>query len=77
MRTVEMFLWRVPASGHLKAYTTNYLLDAAEAADRYPGATPAPGTRVVRQMPETEQEMRKAQYGMQSAGHDSVQPPRK
>jgi hypothetical protein len=51
-------------------------MDAETAQQQYPGAQPEPTSRVVRDEPETEQERTAAMYLYQSAGHDSVQPPR-
>jgi hypothetical protein len=76
MRTVEFFKFRVTERG--RQHDTRYLLTAEDAAARYPeGAVPIANTRVVRQVPETEAEIQRAQTNYQSAGHDSVQPPRK
>jgi hypothetical protein len=75
MREVEYFRWWVTAPGRPRPYRTRFPMDAQEAAARYPGATPDLSTREVRQLPETDAEMRAAQFHYQSAGLDSVKPP--
>lgn len=76
MKTVEFHRYRVTERG--RQHTTRYILTAEDAAARYPeGAVPIASTKVVREMPETEDEVRRSMVNYQSAGHDSVQPPRK
>lgn len=75
MRTVEYHRYWVTAPGRKRPYLTSFPLSAEEAV-RYPGARPEPSTRQVRQEPETDEERGAAMYFYQSAGRDSVQPPR-
>lgn len=77
MRTVEYFRWWVTAPGRKRPYLTNFPMPADQALAQYPGAKPEPSTRELRQVPETDQEQRESMYRYQSAGHDSVKPPRK
>lgn len=75
MRTVLFSRYYLTAKG--KRYASSWCMSPDEAATR--GLTAAdivPGTSEPRQVPETEVERQRAQVNYQSAGHDSVQPPR-
>jgi thiamine pyrophosphate-dependent acetolactate synthase large subunit-like protein len=76
VKQVEYFRWWVTAPGRPRPYLTSFPMDAQEAAANYPGARPEPSTREVRQLPDTDAEQNEAMYQYQSAGHDSVKPPR-
>lgn len=52
-------------------------MDAETAKAQYLTARPDASYRDVRTLPETEEERRRAQVHYQSAGIDSVQPPRR
>ncbi len=56
MKDVEYFRWEYPRPGHRTWGKTGYLLTAEDAAIRFPGSRPIPNTRVVRRLPETEDE---------------------
>ena len=75
MRTVETFRWYLPnPNPRGKPYLSRWAMTAAEAAAR--GAIePALHTREVREVPETEDERRRAQFHYQSAGRDAAKPP--
>jgi hypothetical protein len=78
MRHTEEFRWKVPALGQRRSYLSTVHLTREEALKQYgPAATPDPATRRERVEPETEAERLNAMYHYQSAGHDSVKPPRK
>lgn len=76
MRLVEHFRWWVKAPGRKREHLTSFPMSAEEAQRIYPGARPEPSTLTVQELPETEAEERAALYRYQSAGHDSVKPPR-
>jgi len=75
MRTVETFRWYLPnPNPRGRPYLSRWAMTAAEAAAR--GAIePALHTREVREVPETEDERRRAQFHYQSAGRDAAKPP--
>lgn len=71
MQTVEYFRWWVSSPGCKRPYLTSFVMSAEE-AQRYPGARPEPSTRIVRQVPETEEERLAAQFHYPSAGRDKT-----
>lgn len=77
MRTVEFHRYWVVSNGRKRPHLTSFPMDAETAAAHYPGAKPEPSTRIVRELPETDEERGRATVQYQSAGRDSVQPPRK
>ena len=77
MKQVELFRWWVRAPGRKRAHLTDFLMDAATANAKYPGARPDPTSRTVRAVPESDAEQRAALFHHPSAGHDSVKPPSK
>jgi hypothetical protein len=77
MREVELFRWWVRAAGRKRAYLTRFLMDAETAQAQYPGARPEPTSRTIRLVPETDEERRAAHFLSQSAGQDSVKPPKR
>lgn len=77
MRQVEYFRWWVTARAGQREYLTRHHMDAETAKAQYLTARPDASYRDVRTLPETEEERRRAQVHYQSAGIDSVQPPRR
>ena len=65
MREVEYFRWWVRAPGRKRAHLTDFLMDAATASARYPGARPDPTSRTIRRIPLPDDE---------TAPHSSGQP---
>lgn len=76
MRTVVLHRYLVTAPGRKRPYLTSFPMTAEDAERQYPGAKADPTTRIDRQVPETEEEHRRSIATYQSAGRDSVQPPR-
>lgn len=77
MRTVHYHRYWVTAPGRKREYLTGFHMSAEEAAKHYPaGARPEPSSLEVREEPETEEERMQMMYMVQSAGHDSVKPPK-
>jgi hypothetical protein len=63
MKTVEYWRWRLAsATKPGKRTTTSYVLTEEEALRRDPTAERMPGTRVEREVPETEDESQEALY---------------
>jgi hypothetical protein len=75
VREVEFHRYWVSAPGRKRPYLTSFHM-TAQAAAKYQDARPEPSSRTVRQMPETEAERRAAMFDYQSAGRDSVKPPK-
>jgi hypothetical protein len=68
MRDEEVFRWWVTVRPGQREYLTRYLLDESTARRTYLTARPEPSTRQVRQVPDTEEERRTAQFKHPSAG---------
>jgi len=70
-------LWLLPTgTGRKKPYPSRFKMNPQQA--RLVGALSIiPGTTEYREVPETEEERQQAPVHYPSAGHDSVQPPRK
>jgi hypothetical protein len=68
MREEEVFRWWVTSRAGQREYLTRYLLDEATARKTYLTARPELSTRQVRQVPDTEEERREAQFKHPSAG---------
>ncbi|GAB3763444.1 hypothetical protein GCM10028796_16940 [Ramlibacter monticola] len=65
-----------PGPGRRKPYPSTWKMSPEEAAER--GATEiVQGSEEVRDVPESDEEIRRAQTHYQSAGRDSVKPPQK
>lgn len=77
MKQVDEYRWWVTSRPGEREYLTNYYMDAATAADRYLTARPHTAYHRTITRPETEEEMREAQFHYQSAGHDGAKPPKK
>jgi hypothetical protein len=68
MREVELFRWWVTARKGQREYLTRYHLEEADARARYLSARPELSSRVVRQVPETDEERLAAIANYPSAG---------
>ncbi len=72
MRTVEVFLWRVPPKGKRRGYTSPIHRTVEDALREYgPAATLVPNSMKLQTILETDEEMRRV---MQSAGFDGAKP---
>lgn len=75
MRRVPYSLYMLPSIGKKPPHKSSWKMNATEAAAL--GALyPIPGTQEIREIPESEAEKLAATMHHQSAGRDSVQPPR-
>lgn len=75
MKRVEFARYYLPGRAGRKPYASSWKMTAEDAAAR--GALgQVPGTAEIREVPETDAERARALTFYQSAGHDSVQPPR-
>jgi hypothetical protein len=68
MRDVDVFRWWVTSRAGQREYMTRYLLDESTARKTYLTARPELSTQQVRQVPDTEEERRSAQFKHPSAG---------
>lgn len=76
MRREAYALWMLPPSpGRKSPHRSSWRMNSTEAAAL--GAIAIiPGTTEIREIPETEEEIRKATAHYQSAGRDGAQPPK-
>jgi hypothetical protein len=75
MREVEYFRWWVRAPGRKRAHLTDFLMDAATASAKYPGARPDPTSRTIRRVPLAEADAAPHSSG-QPAGGDGLEAPK-
>lgn len=76
MRTVAYSLYLLPnRNPRGKPYVSSWRMNPTEAA-AVGAISPVAGSTEYRDLPETEAEMQRAQFHYQSAGRDSVKPPR-
>jgi hypothetical protein len=58
MKTVEYWQWLIPSERSGKTVRTRYRMDEATALEAYPGAVKAPDSLELRQVPDTDEDMR-------------------
>lgn len=76
MKTVEFSKYYLPGLPGKKPHASRWAMSPEE-AEKHGALGKVPGTSEFRQVPDTPEEEARSMVNYQSAGHDSVQPPRK